>query len=240
MSSLLLILLPCLLLGSVLSTVAGGGLGILMIALGSFFLPVQQNIAVMSVLLLAMQLSKLWHFHPHVRWDIVRWYLVLGIPFSALGAWLLFVVDTHLVSKMLGVFLLLVFVRELYPSWRIRVDPKPATLLIGGAVNGFLGGLVGNGGGIRSQMLLSAGIRKAAFVGTTTAIALPMNVAKSGIYVTQIIWSPDIVMLFVFGLPLILIGVWIGKALLHYVRSEDFAWCQRLLIGAAAIKFLLF
>lgn len=240
MSPLLLILLPCLLLGSVFSTVAGGGLGILMIALGSFFLSVQQNIAVMSVLLLGMQLSKLWHFHPHVRWDIVRWYLVLGIPCSVLGAWLLFVVDTLIVQKMLGVFLLLMFVREGYPAWRIRIQPKPLTLLIGGAVNGFLGGLVGNGGGIRSQMLLSAGLRKAAFVGTTTAIALPMSIAKSGIYITQIIWLPEIITLFVVGFPFILIGVWIGKALLHYVDPEHFAWVQRALIGFAALRFLLF
>jgi uncharacterized membrane protein YfcA len=51
-----------------------------------------------------------------------------------------------------------------------------------GATSGFLGGLVGNQGGIRSAALLGANISKESFVATATAIGLAVDLARMPVY----------------------------------------------------------
>jgi uncharacterized membrane protein YfcA len=53
---------------------------------------------------------------------------------------------------------------------------------IAGGVSGFLGGLVGNQGGIRSAALIGAKISKESFVATATAIGLAVDVARMPVY----------------------------------------------------------
>jgi len=53
---------------------------------------------------------------------------------------------------------------------------------VAGALSGFLGGLVGNQGGIRSAALIGFDLRKELFVGTATAIALFVDGARVPIY----------------------------------------------------------
>lgn len=58
---------------------------------------------------------------------------------------------------------------------------------IAGGASGFLGGLVGNQGGIRSAALLGAQISKESFVATATAIGLIVDFARMPIY----FWSEN-------------------------------------------------
>jgi uncharacterized membrane protein YfcA len=53
---------------------------------------------------------------------------------------------------------------------------------IAGAFSGFLGGLVGNQGGIRSAALLGAHLPKEMFVATATAIGLMVDAARVPVY----------------------------------------------------------
>jgi uncharacterized membrane protein YfcA len=53
---------------------------------------------------------------------------------------------------------------------------------IAGAISGFLGGLVGNQGGIRSAALMGVKISKEAFVATATAIGLAVDLARMPVY----------------------------------------------------------
>jgi hypothetical protein len=56
------------------------------------------------------------------------------------------------------------------------------TAWIAGALSGFLGGLVGNQGGIRSASLLGFSITPAAFVATSTAVGLVVDGARVPVY----------------------------------------------------------
>ncbi|MEK6772774.1 MAG: sulfite exporter TauE/SafE family protein [Bdellovibrionota bacterium] len=76
---------------------------------------------------------------------------------------------------------------------------------IAGAVSGFLGGLVGNQGGIRSAALLGANISKESFVATATAIGLAVDVARMPVY----FWSEHE--------GILASGTWIGISTLGVV-----------------------
>ncbi len=61
-----------------------------------------------------------------------------------------------------------------------------AVAWIAGALSGFLGGLVGNQGGIRSAALLGFDVDKRAFVATATAVGVIVDGARMPAYfVTQ-------------------------------------------------------
>ena len=55
--------------------------------------------------------------------------------------------------------------------------------LIGGALSGLLGGLVGNQGGIRAAALLGFDVERQAFVATATAVALIVDGARIPVYI---------------------------------------------------------
>lgn len=63
---------------------------------------------------------------------------------------------------------------------RVRLGRRAA--LIAGSLSGLFGGMVGNQGGIRSAALLGFGLSRDKFVGTATAIALIVDLARLPVY----------------------------------------------------------
>ena len=56
---------------------------------------------------------------------------------------------------------------------------------LGGALSGFLGGLVGNQGGIRTAAMLGFEVDKRQFIATTTAVALLVDMARVPVYLAM-------------------------------------------------------
>ena len=228
-----------LLVGGVFSTVSGGGLGILTIVLGTFFLDPRLSIIFASVLLLSIQIAKAWHFRHFVRWDIAQWYVLSGIPMSFLGGVLLFDLPPRIPAILLGTtcvgFVIMRF-------WKIspRLDASRMTLVLSGGVNGLIGGLVGNASLIRMPALLSMGLSKEVFVGTSAIIGLLMNLAKVVAYVPNIPFTRNVVVLLVISTPIVLLSVNIGKWMLRFVSVALFEDLQLVVILTGAIKLLLF
>jgi uncharacterized membrane protein YfcA len=68
---------------------------------------------------------------------------------------------------------------------RMRFSGRRSAL-VGGALSGLLGGLVGNQGGIRAAALLGFNVERQAFIATATAVALVVDGARIPVYlVTQ-------------------------------------------------------
>jgi uncharacterized membrane protein YfcA len=240
---LVLIALPILAAGGIFSAVAGGGLAIITMLVLSFLgFEIHQSVALSAMLGTAIQLAKLFHFRGHVRWNIALWYCVLGIPASFAGGMLLFWVPGRTLEVVVGLVILLMGVTEAFPLPKLPkiTSPTPAVLLPLGALNGFLGGIVGNASLIRAPALMSMGLRKNDFIGTSTVIALPMNLAKLVPYTYGIVWSPQVVQLFVLLIPTLFLSVALGKRLLHYCPVRAFELLQAGILIVGAIKLLFF
>jgi uncharacterized membrane protein YfcA len=87
-------------------------------------------------------------------------------------------------TLVLGVLLIFTGTGELSGLVR-RLRFRGAAAWIAGALSGFLGGLVGNQGGIRSAALLSFHLRRDTFIATATAIGLFVDGARTPFY----LWS---------------------------------------------------
>ncbi len=238
LGSLLLLLFA----GGILSTIVGGGLGILTVAVGSFFFDVRTNIAVMSLLMIGIKVAKLFHFRGHARMDIVKWYVLPGIPLSYIGGLLLFVVPTRILEITLGILCLAMSLHGLWPKKKLRlhIAPTRTNLLFFGALNGIVGGLIGNASLIRAPALLSMGLRKEEFVATSTLISFAMNIAKGAAYAQALPWSVFLLMLVLLTLPVMFLSVYIGKKLLTHIEPHVFDWLQHAIILIGAVRLLFF
>jgi hypothetical protein len=102
-----------------------------------------------------------------------------------------------------------------------------------GAASGFLGGLVGNQGGIRSAALIGFSLPKESFVATATAIALFVDGARLPIYLAKqhdqmfVLWPS--IMLATLG---VLTGTLLGG---HVLKRIPEIWFRRVLAGVLAV-----
>ena len=92
-----------------------------------------------------------------------------------------------------------------------------------GALSGFLGGLVGNQGGIRAAAMLALDVRKEVFVATAVAIALVVDGARMPVYAfsvgRELLGKWPIVAIACGG---VLLGTLAGKKLLGWIPEERF------------------
>lgn len=185
------------LLASGLTFLSGFGLGTLLLPAFALFYPVEQAVALTAVVHFLNGLFKLGLVGRHANFRIV---LVFGLPaFAAAfaGAWaLLFLSEMKpLVSysflgrevlvmpvKLVVGFILLLFsVAELLPRFR-EMSFSRKYFPLGGLLSGFLGGLSGMQGALRSAFLVKAGLSKEAFVATGVVVACLIDVSRLGVY----------------------------------------------------------
>ena len=133
---------------------------------------------------------------PHLAGTFVRFLLVrtridrevlLGFGAASalgglVGAGLQTVVQSTALAIVFGLLLLFAGVGSLSGfAQRMRFSGR-GSALVGGALSGLLGGLVGNQGGIRAAALLGFDVSRDAFVATATAVALIVDGARIPVY----------------------------------------------------------
>ncbi|TMD57710.1 MAG: sulfite exporter TauE/SafE family protein [Chloroflexi bacterium] len=165
-----------------IATVAGFGIGSVLTPLLGTAVGVKLGVALASIPHVAGTALRLWI----VRADIDRRLLLgFGVTSAAgglAGAALQSVASSPALTVVFSALLLFAgFGGITGYSERLRFGPRSAW--IGGALSGFLGGLVGNQGGIRSAAMLGFSVRKQAFVATSTAVALIVDGARVPVYV---------------------------------------------------------
>jgi uncharacterized protein len=112
-----------------------------------------------------------------------------------------------------------------FAGWR----PPPKAALALGVMSGLFGGLAGNQGGLRAAGLLAFDLPPRAFLATSTAVALLVDLARTPVYLLRAgpqLWALAIPIA-VAGLGCLLGTVW-GERLLSRIRAATY----RRLVGA--------
>lgn len=212
---------------SLLTLISGFGLGTLLLSVFALFFPLGLAISMTAVVHLLNNLFK-----GTLLWRSIDWSVVyrFGIP-GMLGAWFgassfIYFEDlpylypgvngpVSAAQAVIGLLMMVFAVIELLPG-AAKWSVPPRFLVPGGLLSGFLGGLSGHQGALRSIFLLRSGMSKEAFIATGVAIACLVDVTRIPIYVRDM---PH-------GLlgerwPLLLaatlaafLGAWLGKRLI--------------------------
>lgn len=188
------------LLASGLTFFTGFGLGTLLLPVFALFFPLPAAVAMTAVVHFANGLFKLALTGRHASWPVV---LRFGLPAMAaafLGAELLLwmaqgpALHTYVLAGRLHEITALKLVMALLMAGFAALEVSgllegrsldPRWLPAGGALSGFFGGLTGHQGAFRSVFLLRAGLNKAAFVATGSAIAALVDLSRLGVYLRR-------------------------------------------------------
>ncbi len=209
-------------LASVVTLLAGFGLATILTPVFALIYDVKLAILLVAVVHLCNNLFKFILFRKHINRSIIKKFGILSIAGAIAGALMQsFMISTTL-KVFLGIVLIILGAGELLPPNVKFTVPKKFDLA-GGFFSGFLGGLVGNQGAIRSAYLLNYNITKEEFIGTSTVIALAIDITRIPIYFSlQRDVFTQLPLEFFIVIVCALLGTIVGKQVLKLFSSSMF------------------
>jgi uncharacterized protein len=221
-----------------IAAVGGFGIGSLLTPLLAFRLGTKTAVAAVSVPHVVGTAIRFWRLHGKTDRRLLLRFGLTSAAGGLAGALLHARASNPALAAVLGVLLVTAGLSQLTGAgrhWRFRGWAVWAA----GAASGLFGGLVGNQGGIRAAALLGLELERDAFVATTTAIALIVDVARMPVYVvaerTEIFAAWSVVIAAIIG---VVVGTIAGGRLLARVPERRFrqvVGTLLLVLGAAMI-----
>ena len=163
------------------ATVTGFGIGSILTPLIATRTGTRLAVAAVSIPHFAATLLRFWRFRAFVDRRVLLKFGVASAAGGLTGALLHGSAGNRTLAGVFGGLVIFVGLSELTGLGTRMRFPGPVALAAG-AVSGFLGGLVGNQGGIRSAALLGFDIDRRAFVATATAIGVIVDVVRMPAY----------------------------------------------------------
>ena len=166
------------LVAGTISGIVGTGSSIMLLpVLVSAFGP-KEAVPIMAVAAVMANLSRIMAWWREVDWRATAAYSVTGIPAAALGARTLLTLPSHAVDITMGLFFIaMVPLRH----WLARHQFKIGLwqLALGGAIIGYITGIVVSSGPLSVPLFLFYGLTKGAFLATEAASSLGLYLSKS-------------------------------------------------------------
>lgn len=222
---------------SLLAAVTGFGSASMLLPLLAAVCGVREAIPALTVAQLLGNAGRAWLNRRNLNWRVVGWFSLGAVPAAILGGILFASISAPVLTRLLGVFLLLIV------AYRRLKQGKPGRMSLRafaplGAVGGFVSALLGGVGPLLAPFFLAYGLTKASYVATISLSAIVMHVAKLATYGGTSVLTRDAVLL---GLTLGLImlpGSWAGKKLVDRVSEQAFAIIVEVALTASGLWFL--
>ncbi|MEW6644648.1 MAG: sulfite exporter TauE/SafE family protein [Pseudomonadota bacterium] len=166
------------LVAGTISGIVGTGSSIMLVPVLVYEFGPKQAVPIMAVAAIMANLSRILAWWREVDWRACAAYALPAIPAAALGARTLLVLPAPLVDLCIGLFLIaMVPVRH----WMARhaLTASLTHLAIGGAIIGYLTGIVVSTGPLSVPLFLAYGLTKGAFLATEAASSLVIYVSKT-------------------------------------------------------------
>ena len=222
-----------------IAAVSGFGIGSLLTPVLALQMDTRLAVAAVAIPHLVGTAQRFWAMRERIDRTLL---IQFGIPSAAgglAGALLHFRFDDRALRIIFGCLLLFTSVAEL-TGWMRRVHWGRAFGWIAGAISGFLGGLVGNQGSIRTAGLLAYDVSPAAFVATATTVALIVDGARIPIYIVRqgrdmaALWP-----LLAIATTGVVVGTAIGLRILPKLRQATFRRSVAILLGCLGVFMLV-
>lgn len=169
------------LVAGTISGIVGTGSSIMLLpVLVSSFGP-KQAVPIMAVAAVMANLSRIMAYWREVDWRACAAYAITGIPAAALGARTLIELPSHAVDITMGLFFIAMVPLRHFLA-RHELKASLGHLAIGGAVIGYITGIVVSSGPLSVPLFLFYGLTKGAFLATEAASSLGLYVSKSVVF----------------------------------------------------------
>ena len=209
---------------------SAAGFGAVLIAMPmlAFVLPVSTAVSVTTVLAAITsvhQLSRDWRRVAWRHFSIMTFYSVIGI---GVGFSFINMLDEHALRRSLGVFLILYSVYTLTTAKASPVFPahwRGALAAGTGIAGGVLGTLFGAGvGPIYVVYFNTLRMDKEIFRVTMSTVVLLGGAARIAGYASFGFYERSSIALIAIGLPLVIVGSWLGDRVVRRLDPQMFSW----------------
>jgi uncharacterized membrane protein YfcA len=223
------------LLAAVVRGFSGFGFSLLSITAISLIMPVSQIVPSIFLLEVAASINMIVGIWREIDWQSLRWLMlgyVIGLP---VGTYALIAAPADPAQILLSLFVIATAVMMLR-GFRLERTPAPAASTGTGAASGVLNGAFGIGG--PPVVLFYLSTPGAAAIGRASIIFFFLFTDVLGVayFATQGLVTQQSFVQFVFWMPTLLIGVWIGAHAFRRVDQATFRrWVLIILIALAAL-----
>lgn len=211
------------LLAEIIGTVSGFGSSILFVPLASLILDFKIVLGVTAVFHVFSNTSKILLFRKGIDKNIV---IKLGIPavlFVILGALLTSLIPQKKIELSMNIIILALSIYLMSGAHR-RIQKNNQNLYSGGAISGFLAGLIGTGGAIRGITLAAFQLEKDVFIATSAVIDFGVDLSRAVVYISQGYFHREHIILIPFLIIISILGTYIGKIILTKISENAFRY----------------
>lgn len=224
---------------SALTFFSGFGLGTLLLPAFALFFTAPIALAATGTVHLLNNLFKGTLVRKLVDWPTVLRFGLPAIPAAILGAFLLTYLNTRIAGVVVGVVLILFAVLEFQPWFQRLTFPKKY-ISLGGIFTGFMGGLSGQQGALRSMFLLKSDFDAKHYIATGVFIAVLIDLARLPTYALGLRDATSITQhelaLVGFGTFCAFVGAWLGA---RYMKKTTIGLVRYVVAGLMLIIGML-
>jgi uncharacterized protein len=222
---------------------AGFGAGLIAVPMLAFILPVSTAVSVATALTTLTSMRQVRRDWRQIAWRqfaLVVSYTVIGI---GVGFYFIRLLDENALRRGLGVFLIIYSVHALLTMNTSRVLPTRwhSGLAAGAGITGGLcSALFGGGAGPLYVVYFDLlRMEKDAFRATMSAIVLIGGAARMAGYGSYGFYGHSTLALLVLGLPLVLVGSWLGDRIVYRLSARTFSRFVGALVLLSGVALLL-
>jgi len=240
MDSPILIVFLGIFVGLVKGGVTGPIGGAVILPLLSQFMSVQDAAGVALPLLIvgdAFAMRFYWR-----DWDakLVRSLLPAAVLGIILGVWLLLNLPDEILRPILGVLTIIAVIYKIASDSlkRLTYSPRKWHGYLAGFVTGVTSAIANVGGPPMSAFLLLQRLEPVTFVGTMTLFFATVNLIKLPIFFQGNIINTDLLLSVAWAVPLIPLGVWVGRWAIGRINRLWFERAMMVLVLAASLLLI--
>jgi len=187
---------------SLLTFFSGFGLGTILTPFFVLYFPLEIAIGITAIVHFLNNCFKVTLMWRNIHFPTVMKFAVGTIPAAVAGAYLLIYLSEQLefysysisetivlkpANVLVGLLMLAFSIFEIAST--IEKNHSASifkNMYLGGVISGFLGGLSGHQGALRTAFLIQSGLEKTIFIGTGICIALLVDISRLSIYSSKI------------------------------------------------------
>jgi len=224
-------------ISEIIGTIAGFGSSTIFLPLSLFFVDFKTALILVAFFHIFGNLGRITFFKHGLNKKLI---LIFGVPsviLTIIGALLVNYISQNTLKLVLGIFLLIFSISSIInPDFKFKPSNKNAVM--GGGLSGFLAGLIGTGGALRSTFLTAFNLKKNMYIATAAAIALAVDITRIPIYFGQGFLEQE----FYIYLPLLFImaiaGSYTGKKIVDKIPQSSFRKFVFIVIAIMSLKFI--
>lgn len=227
------------LVAGTLSGIVGFGASVMMMPVLVILFGPQQAVPIMAVVSILVNLSRIVVWWREIAWRPCLTYAAAAAPAAALGARTLLELSPHVVEAALGAFFLaMIPVRRVLAARNLRL--KLWQLAIGGALIGYLTGIVASTGPISVPVFLALGLVKGAFLATEAASSLAIYATKAATFRALGALSWDLALAGLIIGSSLMVGSIVARRFVLKLDRERFEWLMDglLLVSGTAMLWI--